>query len=91
MWKKLSYNLKTPKGEKTIDIYSHFKEEDGAEADRGKYTLKEDGRILGTLCVDLFVPDQSKWEGSGKDLTKGQVSEIAAHICAHDLGGGEPF
>jgi len=91
MWKKLSYTLGTPKGEKTIDIYSHFKEEDGAEADRGKYTLKEDGRILGTLCVDLFVPDQSKWEGNGKDLTASQVSGIAAYISAHDLGGGEPF
>jgi len=91
MWKKLSYTLKTSKGDKELDIYSHFREENGAEADSGKYTIKEGEQLLGTLCVDLFVPDQSCWEGEKGALTPKQVTGIAAYISAHDLGGGEPF
>jgi hypothetical protein len=91
MWKKLTYTLKSPGGDKEVDIYSHFKGEEDAASDRGKYTLKEAEELLGVLHVDLFVPDQSKWEGSKGALTHQQVFEIASFISAHDLGGEEPF
>lgn len=86
MWKKLSYELKTPKGDRQLQICSNFQNEDECLVDKGEYTIKENSIKLGELHVDLYIGDGIKWKGKSNAFTTNQLTEIANHIKVHNSG-----
>ncbi|WP_158991154.1 hypothetical protein [Mucilaginibacter sp. L196] len=87
MWKKLSYELKTPTGNRQLQIYSNFqKDDDEYLVDKGKYTVKENSIKLGDLHIDLYIGDGITWEGKPNEFTTDQLTEIANYIKGHDSG-----
>lgn len=86
MWKTLSFKLKNSNDERILKIYSHFKDENGAYVDTGKYTVKEGEKVLGVLHVNLFTQDLNRWESDRVQFAPQELKQMADYIKLHDVG-----
>lgn len=84
-WEELACELRTNKGVRSLKVTPHFQKLSKGWFDTGKYTISEDGKLLGNVYVDLYTGGKPQWDGSKDEFSSKEFYELVNQIVFKDV------